>query len=39
LALGKTINNINKLSQTQLDMIDELLVIGVNFKCVIFDLE
>lgn len=39
LALGKTINNINILSITQLVKIDELLDISVNLKRVILDLE
>jgi hypothetical protein len=39
LALGKNINNVNKLSQSQLARIDELLEISVNFNRVILDLK
>ena len=39
LALGKKINNVNKLSQAQLARIDELLEISVNFNRVVLDLK
>lgn len=39
LALGKKINNVNKLSHIQLARIDELLEISVNFNRVILDLK
>lgn len=38
-ALGKKINNVNKLNQTQLARIDELLEISVNFNRVVLDLK
>jgi len=39
LALGKKINNVNKLSQAQLTKIDELLDISVNFNRVVLNLK
>jgi hypothetical protein len=39
LALGIKINEVNKLSQSQLSRIDELLEISVNLKRVVLDLE